>query len=114
MNNALEATMPRALAALLRAERESSQKIAVPKTPKPHILVQSWPVLQRPSQSLAAFTTAGESRRRRIATVLFREIERRGGNVMKDRWHEHDSDRFSVNLLDATINITLKERRMPS
>jgi hypothetical protein len=106
----LEDSMPRPLAALLRAEREALEPIAVPKWPKPHSFVETWPSLQKPSYGLARFTADGESRRRRIASVLFREIERRGGKVAADRWQERNPHRFGITLLDATINVSFQER----
>jgi hypothetical protein len=108
--NALEETMPKPLAALLRAERQASEPIIVPKTPKAHGLVEAWPMPQKPSYGVARFTAGAESRRRRIATVLFREVEQRGGKVSKNRWHEHDRDRFSIELFNATVNVTFQER----
>lgn len=81
----LELSMPELLAALLRAEREASEPIAVPNSPKLHGLVEAWPKPQKPSYGLPWFTTEGESRRRRIASVLFREIERRGGSVSANK-----------------------------
>lgn len=98
-SNTLEATMPDALAALLRAEREISEAILVPKAPKPHPLVESWPKPQKPLYGSPWFTNEGESRRRRIASVLFREIERRGGRVSARKEHEEDKHRFDVPVL---------------
>lgn len=97
---ALEDSMPEPLAALLRAEREASEPIAIPKSPKPHSFVEMWP------KAIAE----GEARRRRIASIFFREVERRGGTIAKDRWHEHDPHRFSITLLGATINVTFQKR----
>jgi hypothetical protein len=100
---ALEDSMPEPLGALLRAEREASEPITIPKAPKVHSFVEGWAIPQRPSYGAPHFTSQGESRRRRIASVLFREVERRAGKVAKDRWHEYDPDRFSITLLEATI-----------
>lgn len=78
---ALESSMPAPLTALLRAERGGIEPIAVPASPKPHPLVEAWPKPQKPSYGVAPFTTEAESRGRRIASVLFREVERRGGSL---------------------------------
>ena len=43
--SSLESGMPEPLAKLIKAERAFPQPIAVPKSPKPHYLVDSWPVL---------------------------------------------------------------------
>lgn len=40
---ALEDSMPAPLAALLRAEREASEPIPIPKAPKPHGFIEMWP-----------------------------------------------------------------------
>jgi hypothetical protein len=92
-NNALEATMPETLASLLRSEREASDPIDVASAPKLHSFVESWPKPQKPTYGVAPFTAKGESRRRRIASVLFREIEQRGGKVALDKWHERDPEK---------------------
>jgi hypothetical protein len=110
ISNALEATMPEPLAALLRAEREASESITIPKTPKPHRLVEAWPKPEKPSYRVPWFTAQGESRRRRIASVLFREIEGRGGIVSADKKNEHDTHRFTVTLFNETIQISFYER----
>jgi hypothetical protein len=108
--SSLEESMPEPLAALLRAEREAADPIVVPKSPKPHSFVEAWPKPQKPSYGVARFTANAESRRCRIATVLFRELERRGGKITADKWHERDPDRFSITLFNATINVTFQER----
>lgn len=42
--------------------------------------------------------------------MLFREIEQRNGKVSKSRWREDDPNRFSIELFNTTINVTLQER----
>jgi hypothetical protein len=101
--------MPEPLAALLRAERATLEPIAVPNSPKPHPLVEAWPRPQKPSYGVPWFTAEGESRRRRIASILFREIERRSGNVSATKNHEHDTHRFSVTFFNETIDVSLRE-----
>jgi hypothetical protein len=108
--SALESSMSEPLAALLRAEREASEPIAIPNSPKLHGLVEAWPKPQKPSYGLPWFTTEGESRRRRIASVLFREIERRGGSVSANKDHERDTDRFCVTFFNETIEVHFRER----
>lgn len=109
-SNALESAMPEQLAVLLRAERDASEAIPIPKSPKPHQLVESWPKPQKPSYGLPWFTNEGEARRRRIASVLFREIERRGGSVSPNKENKDDTHRFGVTFFGETIEITFRER----
>ena len=106
----LESTMPEALVALLHAEREASEPINVPNAPKAHRLVESWPKLQKPSYGAPWFTNKGESRRRRIASVLFREIEHRGGSVSPNKECESDTHRFNVIFFGETIEVSFRER----
>jgi hypothetical protein len=101
--------MPESLAALLEAECAALDPIAVPNSPKPHRLVEAWPRLQKPSHGVPWFTAEGESRRRRIASVLLREIERRGGNVSLTKNHEQDTHRFSVTFFNETIEVLFRE-----
>lgn len=101
--------MPEPLAALLQAERAALDPIAVPDSPKPHRLVEAWPRPQKPSYGVPWFTAEGESRRRRIASVLFREIERRGGSVSVTQHHEQDTHRFSVTFFNETIEVLFRE-----
>lgn len=108
--SALESTMPKPLAELLRAEREASEPVNVPIAPKPHRFVESWPKPQKPSYGLPWFTNEGEARRRRIASLLFREIERRGGNVSANKQSKEDTHRFDVTLFGETIEVTFRER----
>jgi|SRR5579883_252094 len=98
------------LAALLRTEREGTEPIMVPKSPKPHRLVENWPKPPRPSYGAPGFTAEGESRRRRIATVLFREIEHRGGKVTPNKERPTDTDHFDVSFFGETIEVTFQER----
>jgi hypothetical protein len=102
--------MPEALAALLRAERETSEAITLPKSPKPHRLVASWPKPQKPSYGVSWFSNEGESRRRRIASALFREIELRGGSVSPDKQNRDATHRFDVTFFGETIEVTFRER----
>jgi hypothetical protein len=106
----LEDSMPEPLAALLRAEREAAEPIAVPNSPKLHRFVETWPKPQKPSYGVASFTAEGESRRRRIASVLFREIERRGGIISPNKKNERDTDRFGITFFNETIDVVFQER----
>jgi hypothetical protein len=106
----LESTMPDSLGALLRAEREIIEAVPIPKSPKPHPLVESWPKPRKPSYGLPWFTNEGESRRRRIASVLFREIERRSGHISPNKEHRDDTHRFDVTFFGETIEVTFRER----
>jgi hypothetical protein len=106
----LESTMPESLAALLRGERAALESIVVPNSPKPHRLVEAWPRPQKPSYGPPWFTAEGESRRRRIASILFREIERRGGSVSASKEHERDDRRFDITFFNETIEVSFRER----
>jgi hypothetical protein len=102
--------MADSLLALLRAEREASEPIAVPITQKLHPIVAAWPKPQKPSYGLPWSSAEGESRRRRIASSLFRAIEQRGGSVLPDKESEHNTHRFDVTFFDETIEVSLHER----
>ena len=97
--------MPEPLATLVRAEREATEPIAVPQSPKPHPIVGAWERPHKPSYGVAQFTPATESRRRRIASVFFREVEKRGGSVKAET-----AQKFKVTFFGATIEVALKER----
>jgi hypothetical protein len=101
--------MSEPLTTLLRAERETSEPIPIPKSPRSHAFVESWPKPHKP-YGLPWFTNEGESRRRRIASVLFREIERRGGSVSSNKENKDDTHRFDVTFFGETIDVTLRER----
>jgi len=109
----LEVGMLEELATLLRAEREAVEPISVPNSLKPHPIVVSWPEIKTSRRNASV---ASEKRRRRIATILFCEIENRGGTVSAysgTRPHPHwiDQERFRVQFLGATIDVALKERQ---
>jgi hypothetical protein len=107
---ALEATMADSLLALLQAERDASEPIVVPISQKPHPIVAAWPKPQKPSYGPPWFTAEGDSRRRRLASSLFRAIEQRGGSVQPDRENEHNTHRFKVSFFNETIEVSLHER----
>jgi hypothetical protein len=109
-NSALEPTMPEPLAVLLRAERDASEPIPIPKAPKPHRLVEAWPKPQKPTYGVPWFSPDGESRRRRIASALFREIERRGGSVSSHKADERETHRFNIIFFNETIEVSFHER----
>ena len=100
-----EGSMPTPLAKLLAGERAQAEPIFVPRTPKLHPLVAAWPKPRKPSYGAADWSPAAESRRRRIASVLFQEVEKRGGKVEID----HDS-KFNFSLFGQAIEVTLRER----
>jgi hypothetical protein len=108
--SALEDSMSERLSELLRVEREAAETIAVPRSSKAHRIVQAWPKPQKPSYGAPWFTAEGEARRRRIASVLFREIERRGGSVSFNDEHDHMGHRFSVTFFNETIEVSFRER----
>jgi hypothetical protein len=107
---ALEATMADSLLALLRAERDASEPIAVPINQRPHAIVAAWPKPQKPSYGLPWFSAEGESRRRRIASSLFRAIGQRGGSVLPDKENQGSTHRFNIAFFNETIEVSLHER----
>jgi hypothetical protein len=109
-STALESTMSEPLAALLRAERDASEPIVVPQSPKLHHLVEAWPKPQKPSYGVPWFTREGEARRRRIASVLFREIEQRGGRVSPGKKNERSTHSFDITFFNETIEVSFYER----
>lgn len=100
-----EDEMPEPLAKLLRTEREATEPIVVPLSPKPHPIVAAWERPHKSFSGVAQFTPATESRRRRIASVFFREVEKRGGSVKAET-----AQKFKVTFFGATIDVALKER----
>lgn len=104
---ALETAMPEPLAALLKAEREATEPIDVPQSPKPHPIVAAWPTKKG----------VAEARRRRIATAFIREVEKRGGTVTApprdDRYSPTwiDTQRFIATFFGTSIKIALQERQ---
>ncbi len=99
-----ETDIPEKIAQLLAVEREQSEPIHVPESPKPHSIVASWPKPQKPSYGNASWSPGAESRRRRIASVLFREIEKRGGVV------SYVERKIKFTLLGASISVSFRER----
>ena len=77
--------MPQALAKLLAAERAQTEPTIVPASPKPHPIVADWPKPRKPSYGVASWSPGAEARRRKIASVLFREMEKRGGTISNDK-----------------------------
>jgi hypothetical protein len=100
-----ESAMPDGLARLLATERASVEPILVPTSLKPHPIVASWPKPQKPSYGVASWSPAAEARRRKIASVLFREVEKRGGKVEA----VHD-EKYKWTLFGRTIEVVLRER----
>jgi hypothetical protein len=101
----IQIDVPPEIAQAIEVERSVADPIAFPKSPAPHPIVKSWERARQPAYGSSTFTVATESRRRRIATVLFREIERRGGKVSGENEHK-----FKVTLFRQTIEMTLYER----
>jgi hypothetical protein len=97
--------LPPEIAAAVEAERNADEPIAVPQSPKPHPIVASWERARQPSYGPPNFTPATEARRRRIASVLFREIEKRGGKIKSNGEHK-----FEVAIFGQTIEMTLAEK----
>lgn len=100
----LEENLPPDIAAQVEAERNAKEPITVPKSPSPHAIVAGWKVPLR-SGANSAKQTPAESRRQHIATVLFREVEKRGGKVSaKDPYH------FEFTLLGEKLDVLFEER----
>jgi hypothetical protein len=100
-----ESGMPDELARLLATERMRTELIAVPKSPKPHPIVAAWPKPQKPSYGVADWSPVGEARRRRIASILFREIEKRGGRVSAK-----SGSHYSFSLFGQDVDVIFRER----
>lgn len=97
--------VPQEIAQAIEIERAQADPIPFPNSPTPHAIVKSWERARQPSYGPPSFTPAAESRRRRIASVLLREIEKRGGKVTSENKHA-----FSIVLFRQTIKITITER----
>jgi hypothetical protein len=97
--------LPPEIAAATEVERNVTELIAVPQSPKPHPLVASWERARQPSYGPPSFTPATEARRRRIASVLLREIEKRGGKIKANGEHK-----FEIAIFGQTIEMTLAEK----
>lgn len=100
-----ESGMPSELATLLALERGAVQSIPMPMSPKPHPLVAAWPKPQKPAYGVADWSPAAESRRRKIASVLFREVERRGGTI-----EVQNATSFTFSLIGQKVDVRLRER----
>jgi hypothetical protein len=101
----IEIDVPPEIARAIEFERAQTEPIPFPNSPKPHAIVKSWERARQPSYGPPSFTPAAESRRRRIASVLLREIEKRGAKVTSESQHA-----FSIVLFRQTIKITITER----
>lgn len=96
--------LPREISEAIERERTADEPIVVPKSPGPHPIVQAWGPAKQPSFGPPPFTPAAEVRRRRIATVLFREIEKRGGKLLQD------VSNVKLTLCGQNLQITLREK----
>jgi len=101
----VDVDIPTEIAQAIELERAANEPIPFPSSPAPHALVKSWERPRQPIYGSARFTPATESRRRRIASVLFREIERRNGKISAENEHA-----FRVTFFKQTIEVTLRER----
>ncbi len=96
--------LPSEIREAIEQERSAEEPIAVPKSPNPHPIVQAWGPAKQPSFGPPSFTPAAEARRRRIATVFFREIEKRGGKIVQDGLD------LIVTMFGQRFEITLREK----
>lgn len=99
----VEIDVPPDIAQAIEIERAHEEPIPFPNSPTPHAIVKSW--ARQSGYGSPTFTPATESRRRRIATILFREIEKRGGKVTAESEHV-----FKITLFRRTIEVSLRER----
>lgn len=100
-----ETGMPDDLAKLLAKERAATNPITVPDCPKAHPIVANWPRPNKP-YNVVDWTPVTEHRRRKIATLLFREVEKRGGSVAAE-----GSEKFVFSLMGQKIELRLRERQ---
>ncbi len=98
--------LPPEIAAAIEAE-QNAEPIIVPQSPKPHPIIASWERARQPSYGPPNFTPATESRRRKIASVLLRELEKRGAKITAKYQHK-----FEIAILGQTIEMTLAEKLM--
>lgn len=103
----IEIDVPPEIAQAIESERAHEEPIPFPNSATPHAIVRSWERARQPGYGPSSFTPAAESRRRRIASVLLREIEKRGGKVTSDNQHA-----FDIVLFSQTIKITISERML--
>lgn len=97
--------LPPEIAAAVEAERNATAPIVVPQSPKPHPIIASWERARQPSYGPPNFTPATEARRRRIASVLLRELEKRGAKIKPNGGHK-----FEITIFGQTIETTLAEK----
>lgn len=100
----LESKMPEHLAKALAAERAQHEPIPFPKSPKPHPIVEAWGK-RRTSYGVKDRLSATEARRSRLASVLFRELEKRGFAISAET-----AEKFEFALLGYRIKVALTER----
>jgi hypothetical protein len=104
--------LPPEIAAAIETERTADEPIAVPSSPKPHPIVASWERARQPSYGPPNFTPATESRRRRIASVLFRKIEKRGAKIIANGEHKFEITLFGQ-MIEMTFGEKLTQVRLP-
>lgn len=97
--------VPPDIAQAIEIERAREEPIGFPASPTPHAIVKSWERARQPSYGPPTFTPATESRRRRIVSVLLREIEKRGGKIVSE-----NENAFNIVLFRQTIKVTIAER----
>ncbi len=96
--------LPPEITAAIEVE-QNAEPIAVPQSPKPHPIVASWERARQPSYGPPNFTPETEARRRRIASVLLRELEKRGAKITAKYQHK-----FEIAIFGQTIEMTLAEK----
>ncbi len=101
----VEIDIPTEIAQAIEAERAANEPVPFPQSPTPHAIVKSWERARKQSYGSPTFTPTTESRRRRIVSVLLREIEKRGGKVSAENEHT-----LSIGLFRQTIELTVTER----
>jgi hypothetical protein len=102
----LEGNLPPDVSGKVEAERAATEPIKVPHSPTPHPIVEGWKSpTPSPYGASRSKPSPGELRRRRIATVLFREIEKRGGKISAK-----DPYRFEFTILGEKLEVSFHER----
>lgn len=97
--------LPPEITTAIESEQNASEPIAVPQSPKPHPIVASWDRARQPSYGPPNFTPETETRRRRIASVLLREFEKRAAKIKANGEHK-----FEIAIFGQTIEMTLAEK----
>jgi hypothetical protein len=102
--------LPDDIAAAISALEQDA--IVLPKAPSPHPIIEGWASKERidtlrnePYRIIGPRVEAVERRRRRFLTLLFREIEKRGGKI-----RAMDHQKFDATLAGESVDFSVRER----